>query len=253
MSVLGSQLSYILPPYRQLIPIAVREVPRLTSCGTALFWSVGSDSDDDMFTALQRRYMAVPLIVTLPAPHERARCKQLIDGIPLLYPRAILDERITLESAVRRLARRPERLSRAVLEFLDRTDVYIPERVRMHIRQMLDHAAYTTSVRGVTARLNTSRRTLGRDFSGASLPPARDWLAFARLLHVVCELQESGSTIQRVACKFGYPDPYTLSNQMLHTLGVRPTQARGILGWEWVVLRWVHRHLRHDNAVGDGL
>ena len=42
------------------------------------------------------------------------------------------------------------------------------------------------------------------------------------------------------ASRFGYPDGFALSNQMQRLLGVRPSDARRYLGWDWLVEAWIH-------------
>jgi len=52
-------------------------------------------------------------------------------------------------------------------------------------------------------------------------------------------LQGSSENLFTVACGLGYPDGFALSNQMHRLTGVRPSQARECLGWEWLVDAWL--------------
>ena len=47
-----------------------------------------------------------------------------------------------------------------------------------------------------------------------------------------------------VAFEMGYSDGFTLSNQMERLTGVRPRQARELLGWEWAVEAWLQNEAR---------
>jgi hypothetical protein len=54
-------------------------------------------------------------------------------------------------------------------------------------------------------------------------------------------LQNSDTSLFDVARAMGYPDGFTLSNQMERILGVRPSFARERFGWEWVLEAWLLR------------
>ena len=50
----------------------------------------------------------------------------------------------------------------------------------------------------------------------------------------------------RNLAKSGYPDGFTLSNQMKRLIGCRPTEVRTCLGREWILDAW----LRREYAMG---
>ncbi|HEX7118323.1 MAG TPA: hypothetical protein VF212_06020, partial [Longimicrobiales bacterium] len=72
------------------------------------------------------------------------------------------------------------------------------------------------------------------------------WLQFARLLYAIVHLHAERSTVFRIAARAGYPDGFTMSNQMKRMIGHRPTEVRSLLGWEWVVECWI----RHEVETG---
>ena len=49
------------------------------------------------------------------------------------------------------------------------------------------------------------------------------------------------TAIFRIAARCGYPDGFTMSNQMKRLTGFRPTEVRQRLGWEWVMEAWLRR------------
>ena len=59
-------------------------------------------------------------------------------------------------------------------------------------------------------------------------------------------LQNSDETLFSIGYELGYPDGFSLSNQMNRLLGVRPSDARRYLGWEWILEAW----LRREAATG---
>src|SRR5690606_23081172 len=113
--------------------------------------------------------------------------------------------------------------------------------VESFVQRVCELAPEIQSVSQLAKRLYTSRRTLGRQFAGADLPVPSHWLGFARVLHVALHLQREPQAIVRIAMNMGYPDGFTLSNQMKRLIGMRPTELRGYVGWEWIVEAWLER------------
>ena len=54
----------------------------------------------------------------------------------------------------------------------------------------------------------------------------------------------------RTASRHGYPDGFSLSNQMKRLTGVRPSEVKERIGWEWVLERWIQRELA-SGGFGD--
>jgi len=54
-------------------------------------------------------------------------------------------------------------------------------------------------------------------------------------------LQIDKSPLGRIAAQYGYPDAFTLSNQMKRLTDYRPSDVRRWLGWEWLVEAWIKR------------
>ena len=67
------------------------------------------------------------------------------------------------------------------------------------------------------------------------------WLHFSRLLRVAIRLQNSGESVLSAGYELGYPDGFSLSNQMARLTGYRPTEARMYLGWEWLLEAWLQQ------------
>jgi hypothetical protein len=65
------------------------------------------------------------------------------------------------------------------------------------------------------------------------------------------QLQNLESSLFDVARDLGYPDGFSLSNQLRRLTGVRPSLARDHLGWEWIVERWVEREALGGGFTGD--
>ena len=114
----------------------------------------------------------------------------------------------------------------------------------------MELAPEVASISKLSRRMYTSRRTLGRHLSAAGLPVPSHWLQFARLLYISVQLQNDSSAIFRIACRAGYPDGFTMSNQMKRLIGYRPSDIRACLGWEWIVEAWLRREAEVGNLDG---
>jgi AraC-like DNA-binding protein len=116
------------------------------------------------------------------------------------------------------------------------------DRDTMHlIRRILDLSRDLKSISAVSRGMYVSRRALGRRLTARGLPVPSHWLQLGRLLRVAIRLQNSDATVSSVAFEHGYPDGFSLSNQMERLIGRRPSDARRRLGWEWLVESWLRR------------
>ena len=94
----------------------------------------------------------------------------------------------------------------------------------------------------------------GGRLDGASWPRAAGpshWLHFARLLRVTIRLQNSQDSVLSVGYELGYPDGFSLSNQMARLTGYRPTEARMYLGWEWLLEAWLRQEAETGGLSPD--
>jgi AraC-like DNA-binding protein len=185
----------------------------------------------------------LPLIVLLPAAAEIRRTLPLLGRVTALFPRSVLPAPYLGSPEYLRqvLAAAPRPLAEGVTRYLRRRGVLRHAAIEREVRRILELATETASVTRLSRRMYASRRTLGRHFSAAHLPVPSHWLQFARLLHITVQLQNEKSAIFRIATRAGYPDGFTMSNQMKRLIGYRPTDVRAWLGWEWVIEAWLRR------------
>jgi AraC-like DNA-binding protein len=236
------------PPYDRLKQCAgkLNDHP-VVEPGTAVVWRLlDAGRQESEFEQLRARACGLPLIVLLPPPSEIIATLPLLNLVPLLLPKGVLpDGRLATPGRLRAmLAAPPKCLSDSVAIYLGRRGVLPEKQLRLEVHRIFDLAPDVASISTLARRLYTSRRTLGRHLTGAGLPVPSHWLQFARLLHVAIQLQNDNATIFRVAARTGYPDGFTMSNQMKRLLGVRPTVVRRHLGWEWLVETWLMRELK---------
>jgi AraC-like DNA-binding protein len=110
---------------------------------------------------------------------------------------------------------------------------------RRLIRKTVELSLELHTVTALARSLYLSRRALGRRFLSRGLPVPSHWLHFGRILRAALRLQNTDETLASAAYHFGYPDAFAFSNQMYRLTGVRPSEARRCLGWEWLVEAWL--------------
>jgi AraC-like DNA-binding protein len=237
------RLALFGPPYERFEPIDTTWTPPPPPPrGLALiWWLVDGVEQQDEFHWLYSRPWGLPLFIVLPPPTEISRALPLLSYINGMSPRAVLPGGpLVTPLHLRRLLRSPPRqLGAAVTSYLTRRQLLVQDDLRRGVRKIFESTPEVTSVSTLARRLYTSRRTMGRHFDAAGLPVPSHWLQFARLLLASFRLQDDRHTVGRIALRLGYPDGFTLSNQMKRLLDCRPSDIRHRLGWEWVVEMWI--------------
>jgi AraC-like DNA-binding protein len=241
-------LSLFAPPYDALLPCSAEVVSELADVedwkGCALVWQIAGGRDHgETIAALALRSPGLPLLVLLPPPSEIAAVVDLLPVIRTLTPRLILPFGV-IDAPVRLrqvLALAPRNLAVGVTDHLIRRGVLRHRRAIREFRRIFELAPDTRSIAELSRRMYTSRRTIGRHFFKVGLPVPSHCLHFARLLNVALTLHNDDAAVFRVATRFGYPDGFTMSNQMKRLTGHRPSEVRELLGWEWLVEMWVKR------------
>ncbi|MEX2526450.1 MAG: helix-turn-helix domain-containing protein [Gemmatimonadota bacterium] len=109
------------------------------------------------------------------------------------------------------------------------------------------HADQRVTMERAARMLASSRRSLARRCQKAGIPGPARILAFGRLLQAVRLMRRTGWSLERSAAAQGWPDPFTLSNAMLRTTGLRPTQARQF-GPVYLAEAWLRRELETGGA-----
>jgi AraC-like DNA-binding protein len=245
----AGRLAFFAPPYEEFIDIDVTWRPSVLPVRGCAFvwWLADGVAQENEFQFLHDRPHSVPLFLVLPPPRHLARALPLLNYVMALKPRAVLPTSsvITAENLKTMLATPPENLAVAVSERLVERKLIRSESVRREVRRIFELAPEINSISRLARRLYTSRRTLGRHFLGAGLPVPCHWLQFARLMYVTVRLQNDPSSVFRIVSAAGYPDGFTMSNQMKRLLDTRPSELRDQLGWEWVVESWISMEAKH--------
>lgn len=240
------ELSFFAPPYFELIEATHLIQGDTPPRGVFLLWDLKHCTD---FASVAERVTHRPhgmaLIVVLPPGHLMGRFADVLDGLVDLHPCAVLPASLNSSERLRQLLRNlPQRPARDFAEYVRRRGLLCDDRSRAEVEQLFVEARVVHSVNGLARRFGSSRRTLGRHFEGAGLPEPSRWLQFARLLYVSLHLQRNRCSVGRAAAELGYPDPFTMSNQMKRLIGLRPSEIKARFGWTWIVECWVREEVR---------
>ncbi len=236
-------LSLFSPPYNRLEPLRWddRRFAQPSGPGTGLVWQLGLGSWNGVFKVVRRRPPGMALVVILPATVDLDSEPQLLRVVEACRPHSILPfhREPQVDDLSGLLRREPEDLSVEVMDYLQWRGINVDIEVRRLIRRTIDLSSELRSITALARSLYLSRRALGRRFLTNGLPVPSHWLHFGRVLRAALCLQSSGVTLAEAASRLGYPDGFALSNQMQRLVGVRPSDTRRYLGWEWLVEAWI--------------
>ena len=241
-----NSLSILSYPYRQLLPLSggrtgLKEAAR--EPGSAAVWRIGSAATSPELELVRSRPGGLALLVVLPPSSDIARRPDLAYTVQRLRPHGVLPyhQGPDPHELAHALRRPPADLPGEVTEYLSWRGLDVdPDTARL-VRRIVELAETLRSVAALSRGLYMSRRALGRKFMASGLPVPSHWLHMARLLRVAIRLQNSDASVLSIAYEFGYPDGFSVSNQMYRLLGHRPTQVRERLGWEWLLEGWLRR------------
>jgi AraC-like DNA-binding protein len=242
------EISLFAPPYHALRTCPPEIVSDLTDVdawkGCALVWQLtGQPEQTRQFEALRFKTPGLPLLVLLPPPQDIQSILEILPLVRSLSPRMILPFGV-LDTPYRlkqMLALPPRSVPAAVTDHLVRRGLLRTRKGIREFQRIIELSPDTTSIAMLSRRMYTSRRTLGRHFLATGMPVPSHCLHFGRLLHVGIALQNDDAAVFRIASRYGYPDGFTMSNQMKRLIGYRPSEVRELLGWEWIVEAWLKR------------
>lgn len=241
-----SALSIFCAPYQDVLSVkhldALEALPRL-SRGAAVVWELGAGDWGSNFQMVRGRPAGVALIMILPPADALDSLSLLLDAAAECRPHSILPyhPRPAPEDLRAVLKRMPSDLSLQFMDYLSWRGLSVDRDTRRLVRRMVQLSRELKSVSAVARSLYMSRRALGRRFRSRGLPVPSHVLHFARLLRASLALQSSSRTLFEIAGELGYPDGFSLSNQMVRLTGLRPSCVRKRAGWEWIVECWLQR------------
>jgi len=245
------QFLAFFPPYRSLEPIKhPSQFPqsRFPHRGAALFWNLRVGAWGSGFRAVRERPPGVALFILLPPVSELEGTDRLLDLMEHCRPHSVLPfiQELDPEELVPILRRFPTDFSMEVTEYLVWRGIEVDLDTRRLIRKTFDLSGELRTVTALSRSLYMSRRALGRRFMTRGLPVPSHWLHFGRILRACLHLQKNDANLYSIACHLGYPDGFSLSNQMMRLTNLRPSLLRECFGWEWIVEAWLHQEAQAE-------
>jgi AraC-like DNA-binding protein len=239
-------LSAAPPPYTHWVPVRRGEAP---PAGAVLALTL-SDAERD-------REALRAWVPRLRAAHpDRALVLRLSEGTgmelarlaPLavrLGARAVLLDGEPPAGALRAALCEPLDLGDDVLEWLALRGTPLPPALGHLVGCIFRCAAREPELGPLLRRCGEADRTARARFRRRGLPAPNAWHQAARALAAALRLQrDPGLPLLRAAFELGYTDHSALSHQLRRAFGVRASEARARLGWEWLMDRWARRALR---------
>lgn len=243
-------------PYRSLRAVTggkrqLREEGRAP--GSALVWNLRGGAHEQDAAVVRDRPGGLALIVILPPFSSPLSDPRLLATIESVRPSAVLPyhPEPDVEDLAAVLRRPPEDLAVEVTDYLAWRGLRLDRDTVHLIRRTMALSADLRSITALCRSLYLSRRALGRRFVTRGLPVPSHWLHFARLLRVAIRLQNTPESVLSVGFEVGYPDAFSLSNQMVRLTGYRPSEARSFLGWEWFLEAWLRKEADEGSLAPD--
>ncbi len=236
----------LFPPYnrveRLVTPSLIPSSPYPPK-GSALIWNLDAGDWGRHFRGVQDRPPGVALFVLLPPSKSVGDRDRLLELMEHCRPHSLLPhmKELNPRELVFYLKRFPPDLPLEVSDYLAWRGIEVDSDTRRLIRKILELSEDLRTVSGLARSLYMSRRALGRRFTTRGIPVPSHWLHLGRILRAAVRLQNPDVTLLSVASDLGYPDGFSLSNQMHRLTGLRPSIMRECFGWEWVVEAWLLR------------
>jgi len=251
-----ASFSVFFPPYREIVPIEhPRDIPRSSRPhrGAALVWGMHPKEWKNELPAVRMRPPGVALVLILPPADALQGLDDLLLLIEGCRPQSVVPflPDPQPEELVAVLRRPPYEPEIEITEYLRWRGLRLDVNAAQLIRRTIELSADLRTVTGLARALYLSRRALGRRFLSKGLPVASHWLHFGRIMRSVFLLQSTQRSLFSIACELGYPDGFSLSNQMKRLTGIRPTDARRCLGWEWIVESWLLTEIEQGGFSPD--
>jgi len=242
----ATELKTLSYPYDRLEAIesdrgALKEVARLP--GSGLIWTLNADRYANMRAFVEGRPGGLSLIVVLPEAVRIDADPNLIHAVQRCRPHGLLPKHDGIDAGdITEVLRRPPLdLPADVTDYLGWRGLVVDRETTHLLRRIMELSGEIKSITALARSLYMSRRALGRRLMTRGLPVPSHWLQLGRLLRLSSELQNSDASIASIAYAAGYPDGFSLSNQMQRLIGFRPSQVREYLGWEWILETWLRK------------
>lgn len=241
----------ITPPYARFSHVVnVRRLsPREFPIGTVFGLEAEARTDDptalrDSILCLRQRFPAVPLVLRLRQRFD-VRTAHLIQRATQLHVRGVIIEGEPLPDTLRACLTAPVDLPGDVVDWLTLRLPRLSPHVAELCRVIFRHAPHEAQLEVLLRHAGESSRTARSRLRKLALPAPAHWHQVARAVHAALRLQRCPSeSLFELAMQLGYSDHSALSHQLQRLFGMRSSQVRRLLGWEWLLESWIVRHTK---------
>ena len=208
-------------------------------------WDLEADGWSEATDFATSRPAGVALAIILPDSDVRAPLVPILRAVQKTRPQAVLPyhESPRPHEIAQVIRRPPVSLASSVTDYMAWRGFSVDPTTRNIIQRTIELSARLSTITDLARNLYVSRRALGRRLLNSGLPVPSHWLHIARLIRATLKLQNSTESLFKVATSLGYPDGFSMSNQMQRLCGIRPQYTRERYGWEWVFESWLVREL----------
>jgi len=252
-----SQLSLLSHPYDCLVPLTgghqqMRAAARVP--GTSLIWSMAEGNYEKTCPTVEGRPGGLALIAILPRTEDIVANPDVVHAVQRCRPNGLLPYHSgPIPCDLAQVLRRPAAdLPADVTDYLTWRGLIVDRDTTHLVRRIIELSAELRSITSLSRGLYMSRRALGRRLMSRGLPVPSHWLQLSRMLRLASRLQNSEESVFTIACESGYPDGFSVSNQMYRLIGYRPSHVREYLGWEWILEAWLRREAESGGLAPGG-
>ena len=242
-----SQSSYFLlrPPYERIEHFTRFEPSHATATvpGTIAGMRIERPGSDWSALAAEIRQLRLrlpqtPVVLVLRLPPSDSL---LVSSIASrMHARAILQDGEPFGTALRTALTRSEGLPEDVIEWLTFVGVRLSPSTSSLVRSIFTLAESHMDLRSLLKEAGIPESTARFQLNKRLLPSPSRWFQLARALHVALRIQaQPDVSLLRIALEQGYSDHSALCHQLRRTFHIRPSALRRLLGWEWLLGRWL--------------
>jgi AraC-like DNA-binding protein len=192
---------------------------------------------------LRSRYASAPVVLLVELSPEDSLLVSAVAS--RMHVRAVIPAGAPLRESLRRALTQCTGLAAAVVEWLETAGVRMSPETSQLIHEIFTLAPEYPDLRRLLQASGIPESTARFRFHKRLLPPPSRWFQAARALHAALLLQQRpDAALLALACELGYSDHSALSQLVHRSFRLRPSAIRGLLGWEWMLDRWLSRYPR---------
>lgn len=255
--VTAGPVSLLGPPYEEFKPWRTGSELRSEDGGGGwvAVWELGHRDWEIAYEVVRDRPGGLPLVLVLPEGSQIESVARLLRVIEACRPSTVLPfhETPKAREVASLVCRPPTSFPTEITDYLAWRGLSLDPGTSRIVRRIVELSDVVQTITALSRGLYMSRRALGRRFLSRGLPVPSHWLHVIRVLKAAVKLQNTDASLFSVACSLGYPDGFSLSNQMHRLCGIRPTQARERIGWEWILEAWLVKESEEGGLTTRGM